>query len=573
LAKNAAELKGAIKKIEEFEQSSLAKDLHAKLVARAKEEGREHWLEEWWDDGAYMGYRDSVVVNVSYYYGFNDHPAHLPQGAKQRAAALTRSALLFRRQYKRGLVAPEATKEGALCMDTWRWMFDCCRVPGLPADWTVSHAKEGDLGDGGHIIVIRRGRFWKVDVGKGGELISTVDLEKQLDHIYKNTDKDWDEVGVLTSNNRDVWAKDYETLLQDPRNAAVLKEIHSSAFILCLDTWQPQTPVEHSLSLWHGGPSGKMLGNRWVDKPVQFIVADNGKSGIMGEHSVMDGTPTTRMCDDVLTALQDPAFDHGIPSESPATPTPLDWNVTPEIQGAIQNAKEAAKKLTEDQTLGYLWTDYGKALIKKFGFSPDSWTQMIIQLAYARLAAENPGIPQIAATYEAATTRRFRKGRTEAIRVVTTETQKFVKAYDDDKTSPEELRKLFKEACARHIQDAKEAGKAQGIDRHIMGLKMLAASSSEPAPALFSDPLFKRSNYWVLSTSAIFSKHFDVYGWGEVVPDGFGVAYMTGFDDHLLFTVTSRKEMPNDAFIKHLLRACNDLRSLFEASDEFKSRL
>ena len=52
---------------------------------------------------------------------------------------------------------------------------------------------------------------------------------------------------------------------------------------------------------------------------------------------------------------------------------------------------------------------------------------------------------------------------------MTTETQKFVKAYDDDKTSPEELRKLFKEACARHIQDAKEAGKAQGIDRHIMG--------------------------------------------------------------------------------------------------------
>jgi len=33
-----------------------------------------------------------------------------------------------------------------------------------------------------------------------------------------------------------------------------------------------------------------------------------------------------------------------------------------------------------------------------------------------------------------------------------------------------------------------------------------------------------------LSTSAVFSGIFEAYGWGEVVPNGFGVAYMTGFD-------------------------------------------
>ena len=63
-------------------------------------------------------------------------------------------------------------------MDSYRWMFDCCRVPGIPVDWAVSYAKEGDLGDSGHIVVIRRGRFWKINVGKGGELISTIDLER-----------------------------------------------------------------------------------------------------------------------------------------------------------------------------------------------------------------------------------------------------------------------------------------------------------------------------------------------------------------------------------------------------------
>lgn len=67
------------------------------------------------------------------------------------------------------------------------------------------------------------------------------------------------------------------------------------------------------------------------------------------------------------------------------------------------------------------------------------------------------------------------------------------------------------------------------VDRRVPGLK-LCLKEGEPVPELFGDPLYKRSGYWVLSTSAIFSDHFPVYGWGEVVPEGFGVAYMTGFD-------------------------------------------
>jgi carnitine O-acetyltransferase len=62
-----------------------------------------------------------------------------------------------------------------------------------------------------------------------------------------------------------------------------------------------------------------------------------------------------------------------------------------------------------------------------------------------------------------------------------------------------------------------------------IGLKKVL-QEGEAVPEIFSDPLFTRSGYWILSTSAIFSKHFPTYGWGEVVPDGFGVAYMTGYD-------------------------------------------
>lgn len=180
----------------------------------------------------------------------------------------------------------------------------------------------------------------------------------------------------------------------------------------------------------------------------------------------MDGTPMARMCDEMVEDLHSPSFDHGSPSSSalPA-PQPLDWNITPVLSESILAAMDAGKALIATQDLGYHLTNYGKAAIKKYGVSPDSWAQMIIQLAYYRLVGpRKPG-----ATYEAATTRRFLKGRTETIRVVTVQSEEWLRAMHDPAVDDETCRKLFSEATKAHIKDAKEAGNAEGIDRHLLG--------------------------------------------------------------------------------------------------------
>jgi carnitine O-acetyltransferase len=71
IAHSAAEYDTAMSKVEDFAEG-LAPKLHERLLKRRDE--TDHWLEEWWDNDAYLAYRDSVVTNVSYFCWFSTSP-------------------------------------------------------------------------------------------------------------------------------------------------------------------------------------------------------------------------------------------------------------------------------------------------------------------------------------------------------------------------------------------------------------------------------------------------------------------------------------------------------------------
>ena len=43
----------------------------------------------------------------------------------------------------------------------------------------------------------------------------------------------------------------------------------------------------------------------------------------------------------------------------------------------------------------------------------------------------------------------------------------------------------------------------QGIDRHLLGLKMTAIEHGMNVPDLIMDPVYTSTNYWKLSTSQV----------------------------------------------------------------------
>ena len=117
-------------------------------------------------------------------------------------------------------------------------------------------------------------------------------------------------------------------------------------------------------------------------------------------------------------------------------------------------------------------TAYGKRAIKAAQVSPDAWAQLLMQLAYARLLHAR-GWKRQGGTYESAMTRRFFKGRTEVIRVLTSESDAFVRAMmaEDGKeeSGSENRKKLFELAAKAHVTNAQAAGRGEGVDRHMLG--------------------------------------------------------------------------------------------------------
>lgn len=80
--------------VKSFVQSDLGKKLQERLQARAADPDVKNWLAEWWNDVAYMAYRDPVVVYVSYFYVHVDDLWRKDQ--VKRAAGLVKAFLPFR---------------------------------------------------------------------------------------------------------------------------------------------------------------------------------------------------------------------------------------------------------------------------------------------------------------------------------------------------------------------------------------------------------------------------------------------------------------------------------------------
>ncbi|KAJ3282746.1 Carnitine O-acetyltransferase mitochondrial [Rhizoclosmatium sp. JEL0117] len=513
------------------------------------------WLIDWWNSLAYMAYRDPVVVNVSYYYSFVDDPNRMGQPAL-RAAEIATAAMEFRRLIVTEELQPDMVRGTPLCSNQYRYLFNSTRIPQIPEDIT----RLSDPTKHNHIIVVRKNQFFNVELVVNGKQLSTDEIKEQIEAIYNTADQfeDVPPVGVLTTLDRDTWTHARQELLSfSKKNQLSLDKIETAAFVICLDDSKPTTLEERAMGCWVG--DGK---NRFFDKSLQFIVFDNAAAGFNGEHSMVDGSPTLRLCDWLLGSLAKGIINHGRPTGIKHTaPSKLDFDVSDNIKSFILKAAEKFQTLVDGEELRVLEVKgFGKDAIKELKCSPDAFVQMAIQLAYYKVYGES------VATYEAAQTKKFQWGRTETGRSLSSESLRFVQVMQDPGVGLERKAKLGRRAMKAQSQYLAEACDGKGVDRHLLGLRLVQTEKEKQQGlgGLFLDPAYSKSTHWKLSTSQISSEWFNGLGFGQVVNDGYGIGYQIK-GNNLMFTVVSKKEgMQNQKMVQALEESIAELKKVFK---------
>lgn len=187
----------------------------------------------------------------------------------------------------------------------------------------------------------------------------------------------------------------------------------------------------------------------------------------------------------------------------------LKFKTCENVDRAIQTAAQNVDKLESDLDMDYLhFSCYGKNFIKTQKFSPDSYIQMALQYAFYRLH-QVPG-----AHYESAQTRMYVGGRTETIRSCSNESVAFSRAMCDYKMSDEDRLRALKDAINSHKKYANMAVQGLGVDRHLLGLKLIASENDIPLPEIYQDEGYLKSAHMRLSTSQVASRYeaFMCYG-------------------------------------------------------------
>eukprot|EP00019_Armaparvus_languidus_P010857 CAMPEP_0168587962 /NCGR_PEP_ID=MMETSP0420-20121227/5175_1 /TAXON_ID=498008 /ORGANISM="Pessonella sp." /LENGTH=595 /DNA_ID=CAMNT_0008623311 /DNA_START=190 /DNA_END=1977 /DNA_ORIENTATION=+ len=543
-----------LSKADELLSSRDVQRIQSLLLNRSRKTS--NWLAFWWNTEAYDKPRLPIVLHVNFYFLFaNDVRNHCQTS---RAASLAHAFLTARRKIELQTLEPEFKGKAPLCMSQLEHVFNTCKIP-IENDADTHHNYSHEHPK--HIVVVYQGKWFEIQaLEDDGRVKEPSVIRMYLEHVKRSaqssstTSATAANVGAFTSLERNEWARQRNALCRSSVNAATLRSIESAAFAICLD----DRDYGHDLtdtcrSMWLGNDAT----NRWFDKTLQIIVSNDGVAGVNGEHSRMDGTAAIRVIDEAFDVIASRREHVHIASEPLAQP---DDNVRllPFVdvnQTALNHAIAAHQSACDGVALRLYRHTFGKDVIKQLKVSPDAFVQLALQLAYLR--THN----RFVATYESCSTRMFLHGRTEVIRPLSDAARLWCEAMQSDMNG---AAALLREACAAHVIQARQCALGNGFDRHLFGLRMMARDADVPLPSLFTDQGFQAINHFQLSTSQITNENFVGYGWGPVVPDGYGVAYQVQ-RKALCFDISEFVES-NDtdatAFIETLGGVLDEMRAL-----------
>uniref|UniRef100_A0AAQ5ZF64 Choline/carnitine acyltransferase domain-containing protein n=1 Tax=Amphiprion ocellaris TaxID=80972 RepID=A0AAQ5ZF64_AMPOC len=486
-----------------------------------------NWISDRWVQWAYLESRQPLPVHSNPAISlprrdYNDWRSQLVFASKLIAAVLD-----FKAKINTGQLPAESMRGMPLCMELYPLLFSSCRIPGPKHDYIAHYGRSRRSPT--HITVVRNYQFFQLDVyNSDGSRMTESQIHAQLLRIRSQSWKtDKEPMGILTSEHRHTWGAAYNRLLRDKLNQESVRLIETGLFSLCLDSPVMRISDEKYASrkaaqVLHGGGTFSNSGNRWFDKTLQFVVGEDGSWGLLYEQATAEGPPIATLLHHILEYCEKPD-----PKRAPLVPLPMPkklyFHIDREIKRDIEHAKQNLDILINDLDVHvFNFKRFGKELPKQHKLSPNSFIQVALQLTYYR---------SVCPTFDIASQRMFRGGRTEFIRSPTNQALKFVLAFDDPTVS-------VRNPVVSLLFSAVQALKGHGIDRHLLGLKLQAIEEGLSIPKVFMDTAYGLATHWKLRTGQVPANTDSVMCFGPLVPDGYAVCYNPQAD-HVHFSVTA----------------------------------
>jgi len=251
----------------------------------------------------------------------------------------------------------------------------------------------------------------------------------------------------------------------------------------------------------------------------------------------------------------------------------LDSAMEAEIDRAGKNADELATS-TKRSILKF--DQFGAALLKKNGLSPDAVMQQALMLAYMKRHGK------FVSSYCVAQHMAFKAGRNERMRSCTLPAKKFVTAAMESAVSKKDLFDLLKASCERHSSISRGCVMGMGFDRHLYALCQLSKENGEgKVPALFEDKAFVEMMTDTLCSSMLSGDFVEVMmaspAFGDLADDGgsdedskrgkYFVPYST-FNDHVTFFVNGFEPEDMDGMRDAIAESLEFIGKLLQKDEE-----
>jgi carnitine O-acetyltransferase len=220
-----------------------------------------------------------------------------------------------------------------------------------------------------------------------------------------------------------------------------------------------------------------------------------------------------KAAENIAEILNNDPEDYGEPV------TVLKFPITSELSKlAVAARTQFERTISKEEITAFTCEEWGGDALASRRINAHHCVQLILILAAYRMYGE------LKPCYEPVSLRSFASGRYASCSMVTEEVLQFCQVAADNKTTHSARENALYAALRAHGKNiTRAANGAENTEAHLLALREMVQENEE-VPELFSDPMNRKSQRWVLSAAYLEAEQ-DSYYWGfwQVVEEGFAI--------------------------------------------------